>query len=76
MTIEAGTRLLHHELADKISEGGMGVVWKARDTQMNRDVAIKLLPPALTQEPAWALGLTQGAARRRGAGQSHLAHWI
>ena len=51
MIFEAGTRLLHYELAEKIGEGGMGVVWKARDTQLNRDVAIKLLPPALAQEP-------------------------
>ena len=51
MTFDAGTRLLHYELAEKIGEGGMGVVWKARDTQLNRDVAIKLLPPALAQEP-------------------------
>jgi Tol biopolymer transport system component len=51
MTFEAGTRLLHYEFAEKIGEGGMGVVWRARDTQLNRDVAIKVLPPALAQEP-------------------------
>ncbi len=44
MPIEAGTQLLHYTLAEKIGEGGMGVVWKATDTTLNREVAVKLLP--------------------------------
>jgi Tol biopolymer transport system component len=44
MRIEAGTRLLHYTLSEKIGEGGMGAVWRATDTTLNREVAIKLLP--------------------------------
>ena len=44
MTIEAGQQLLHYRLIDKIGEGGMGVVWKAVDTTLDREVAIKVLP--------------------------------
>ncbi|TNF81130.1 MAG: serine/threonine protein kinase, partial [Acidobacteria bacterium] len=46
MTIEAGRRLLHYRLIEKIGEGGMGVVWKAADTDLDREVAIKILPDA------------------------------
>ncbi len=47
MTIEAGQQLLHYRLIEQIGEGGMGVVWKARDTTLDRDAAIKTLPPAV-----------------------------
>jgi len=44
VTIEAGQLLLHYRLIEKIGEGGMGIVWKALDTTLDREVAIKILP--------------------------------
>ncbi len=46
MKLDAGTNLLHYRLGEKIGEGAMGVVWRARDTTLDREAAIKILPAA------------------------------
>ena len=48
--MESGRQLRHYKLIEKIGEGGMGVVWKALDTHLDREVAIKILPVTVSQE--------------------------
>ncbi|HET9793305.1 MAG TPA: protein kinase [Thermoanaerobaculia bacterium] len=50
MTLAAGTRLGSYEILFPIGAGGMGEVYKAKDTKLHRDVAIKVLPESLAKD--------------------------
>ncbi len=50
LALTPGTRLGAYEITAAIGEGGMGQVYRARDTKLDRDVAIKILPQAFAQD--------------------------
>jgi Tol biopolymer transport system component len=51
MLIAPGVRLGPYEVVAPLGAGGMGEVWRARDTTLDRDVAIKILPPVFATDP-------------------------
>jgi serine/threonine protein kinase len=65
MPLSPGTSLGHYNVSALIGEGGMGQVWQATDTQLNRQVAQKFLPDAFVEDP------DRPGARRRPAAGGH-----
>jgi serine/threonine protein kinase len=55
MPIAAGSRLGPYEIVSRIGAGGMGEVWRARDTRLDRSVAIKILPAELAHDATFRI---------------------
>ena len=51
MPLNVGSRLAHYDVTALIGEGGMGQVYRATDTKLNRQVALKILPEAFASDP-------------------------
>src|SRR5262245_57696953 len=66
--LQSGVRLGPYEILGPLGAGGMGEVYRARDSRLNRDVAIKIVPPSVAENPeARARALRAGISCSRGA---------
>jgi len=61
-----------YELLEQVGEGGVGVVWRARDTRLERDVAIKLLRPAVADEAEQRRRFDREARTLAGLSSDHI----
>jgi serine/threonine protein kinase len=68
-----GKRLSHYEILEEISRGGMGIVYRARDIQLERDVALKVLPPELVADEERRRRFVQEAKAAAALEHPHIA---
>jgi eukaryotic-like serine/threonine-protein kinase len=73
MALESGTRLGAYEIVGPLGAGGMGEVYRARDTKLNRDVALKVLPADFTHDPERVARFTREAQALASLNHPHIA---
>ena len=73
MSLSAGTRLGPYEIHSAIGAGGMGEVYRARDTKLNRDVALKVIPDTFALDPDRLARFTREAQVLASLNHPHIA---
>jgi Tol biopolymer transport system component len=73
MPLQSGTRLGSYELLSLLGEGGMGEVYRARDLELRRDVAIKVLPASVSGDPERLARLRREAQVLAALNHPHIA---
>src|SRR6476660_5696588 len=74
MTLTPGTKLGRYEVRSKIGEGGMGEVYLARDTQLDRQIAVKLLPAEIARDQQRLHRFLQEARAAAALSHPNIAH--
>ena len=74
MALAPGARRGPYEIIAKIGAGGMGVVYRARDTKLDRDVALKILPDAFASDPERLARFEREAKTLAALNHPHIAH--
>jgi eukaryotic-like serine/threonine-protein kinase len=74
VALTSGSRLGPYEIVCAIGAGGMGEVYRARDTRLNRDVAIKVLPPLFASDPDRLSRFEREAQVLAALNHPHIAH--
>src|SRR5687767_10237761 len=74
MSLAPGVRLGAYEVVAPLGAGGMGEVYRARDTRLNRDVALKVLPDSFASDPERLARFTREAQTLASLNHPHIAH--
>jgi serine/threonine protein kinase len=74
MSLAAGSRLGPYEILSALGAGGMGEVYRARDTKLNRDVALKVLPESFASDPDRLARFQREAQVLASLNHSNIAH--
>ena len=74
MSITPGTRFGHYEVLAALGAGGMGEVYRARDTKLDRNVALKILPEAFASDPERFARFEREAQALAALNHPHIAH--
>ena len=74
MALTLGTRLGVYDIRAQIGEGGMGQVFRARDTKLNRDVALKVLPDSFASDADRLARFTREAQTLAALNHPNIAH--
>jgi Tol biopolymer transport system component len=74
LALAPGARLGVYEIVAHIGEGGMGLVYRARDTKLNRDVALKILPDAFASDADRLARFTREAQTLASLNHTNIAH--
>src|SRR6187401_1270406 len=74
MALSPGTRVGPYEITAPIGAGGMGEVFRAHDSKLNRDVAIKVLPEAFANDPERLVRFTREAQTLAALNHPNIAH--
>src|SRR5258708_26726157 len=74
MSLSAGTKLGHYEICAQLGAGGMGEVYLAKDTKLDRKVALKILPAELATNQDRMRRFTQEAKAAAALNHPNIAH--
>src|SRR6478672_8579432 len=74
MSLQPGARIGPYEVVAAIGAGGMGEVYRARDTRLQRDVAVKILPDAFARDPERLARFEREARTLAALNHSNIAH--
>ncbi len=74
MSLQFGQQLGSYEIIALLGKGGMGEVYRARDTKLKRDVALKVLPETFAQDPARLVRFQREAELLASLNHPNIAH--